>query len=190
VNIQKHPPRQAAPADPVEPSSLTSSPSVPQESYELRVLQALRRIIQAIDIHSRKLAQQHDITGPQLVCLHELHNAGPRTVSGLAKSIYLSPSTMVGIVDRLEEKGLVARMRDLQDRRKVVVALTDAGRIMLERAPSPMQDRLAESLGRLAELEQVSITLSLEKIVQLMEAEEIDAAPLLETGPLSPRKIP
>jgi len=186
MNTQKLP----SSTEPTATASLTSSPPVPTGSYELRVLQALRRIIQAIEIHSRKLTQHHDITGPQLVCLHELRNAGPRTVSGLARAIYLAPSTMVGIVDRLEEKGLVARMRDRQDRRKVVVALTEAGRAMLDNAPSPVQDRLAGALNRLPELEQVSITLSLEKVVELMEAGEIDAAPLLETGPLSPRKIP
>ena len=102
----------------------------------------------------------------------------------LAKKVYLSPSTVVGIIDRLEEKGLVARERSPSDRRQVQVSISEAGRQIAANAPSPLQDRLSEALKNLPELEQVSITLALEKVVDLMEAGRIDASPVLETGPI------
>jgi DNA-binding MarR family transcriptional regulator len=98
---------------------------------------------------------------------------------------------VVGIVDRLEEKGLVKRERGSRDRRQVQIALTAAGADLIAQAPSPLQQTLAAGLRQLPELEQVSITLALETLVELMNARSIDAAPLLETGPLhSPRRKP
>lgn len=166
-------------------SSLTDSPPVPERSYELRVFQALRKIIRAIELHSRKLASDYQITGPQLVCLLALQEEAPLTVKRLAQSAYLSPSTVVGIVDRLEEKDLVQRIRSTTDRRSVKISVTEKGQQLLSNAPSPIQESLARALQHLPELEKVSIALALEKVVDLMEARHIDAAPVLETGCLT-----
>lgn len=163
----------------------TQTPAVPADSYELRVLQSLRRIIRAVEIHSKKLVHSHKITGPQLGCLTAIKENGPLTTTKLAQAVYLSPSTIVGIVDRLEEKNLVTRQRSSKDRRKVQIHLTGTGEQLLDKAPSALQDKLADALKSLPELEQVSITLALEKIVDLMEADKIEASPVLETGSLS-----
>jgi DNA-binding MarR family transcriptional regulator len=163
----------------------TETPAVPDGSYELRVLQSLRRIIRAVEIHSKKLAHNYKITGPQLGCLSAIKENGPLTASKLAQTVYLSPSTIVGIVDRLEEKDLVLRQRGNRDRRQVQICLTDGGEQLLELAPSALQDTLAEALKLLPESEQISISLALEKIVALMEAGKIEASPVLETGSLS-----
>ncbi|MBN2644864.1 MAG: MarR family transcriptional regulator [Desulfuromonadaceae bacterium] len=163
----------------------TGNTVVPLDSYDLRILQALRRIIRAVDIHSYKLASQHKITGPQLACLLAIQEKGPLTGGNLARAVYLSPSTIVGIVDRLEEKGLVLRQRSRTDRRQVQLSITDEGRQLIAEAPSLLQDTLAQALTALPESEQVSITLALEKLVDLMEARHIEASPLLETGSLT-----
>lgn len=165
--------------------SLSESPPVPEKSYELRVFQSLRRIIRAIELHSHKLATEYRITGPQLLCLVALREEAPLTIKRLAQSAYLSASTVVGIVDRLEEKGLVTRIRSASDRRAVQISVTENGRFLLANAPSPIQESLAQALEGLPEEEKVSIALALEKVVDLMEARGIDAAPVLETGSLT-----
>jgi DNA-binding MarR family transcriptional regulator len=152
------------------------------QPLDLRILRALRRIIQAVDIHSRKLASQHKITGPQLVTLLCVAQEGPLTTSEIGKSVHLSNSTVVGILDRLESKGLVTRARGTRDRRLVHVTATDKAQELIASAPSPLQDVFADALYRLPELEQTAIALSLERIVELMEAKDIDAAPILELG--------
>lgn len=162
-----------------------TEPRVPKGSYDLRILQALRRIIRAVDIHSHKLSIQHKITGPQLACLMVVEAEGPLTNSNLAKRVYLSPSTLVGIIDRLEEKRLVERNRSSVDRRQVHISITPQGKQLIADAPSLLQDTLANALVELPEIEQVSITMALEKLVDLMEARHIGAAPLLETGSLN-----
>lgn len=170
----------------IQMDSLTNQePQIPKQSYELRILQSLRRIIRTVDMHSHKLGSLHKITGPQLGCLQAAKEHGPLTSAKLAKKVYLSPSTVVGIIDRLEEKGLVSRQRDSRDRRLVYICITQSGEKMVADTPSLLQDTLASALVELPEQEQVAITMSLEKLVDLMEARDVDAAPVLETGPLS-----
>ena len=162
------------------------SRQVPTTRYDLRVLQALRQIIRAVDLHSRQLLARHKITGPQLISLLSVEKYEPVTPSAIAGYIYLSPSTVIGILDRLEAKGLVRRDRDLKDRRLVQVSLTEQGKVLARNAPSPLQDTLAEAMGKLPETELVMIAESLERIVALMQMQHVDAAPILDTGPIVP----
>ena len=160
----------------------------PEDRYDLRILYAIRKIVRRIDIDSRKLAAKHQITGPQLIALITVVERGPIGVAGIAKHIHLSASTMVGILDRLEDKGLVHRRRDTHDRRKVYVSATDAGQMLVAEAPYPLQYSLQEALKRLSEREQKQTATSLERLVRLLGAEEIEAAPVLKIGPLG--KLP
>jgi len=167
------------PLDPAQPDSRQIS-----ERVDLRVLSAMRRIIHCVDLYSRELAAKTSITAPQLVCLITLAERGPMTATTISREVFLSPSTVVGILDRLEEKGLVRRERVSKDRRVVTVTASEQGRTVAESAPSPLQSRLTEALGALPLLDQVAIAESLERVVNLMEAQDIDAAPILATGPI------
>lgn len=154
--------------------------------YDLRVLRSLRRIIHGVDLYSKQLAITTQVTAPQLVCLLHVVNNGSVSATAIGREVHLSPSTVVGILDRLEEKGLVERQRSRQDRRIVRVTATQEGVELARKAPSPLQQTLAKSLSELPELEQATIALSLERVVALMEAPEIDAARILATGPINP----
>lgn len=156
------------------------------EPYDLRILQALRRIMRATDMHSRQLASEYQVTTPQLVTLRHVADRGPLTLRSLAEGVHLSSSTLVGIVDRLEKKELVARERGTEDRRQVFIAVTKKGRAFLRKAPSPLHDKLGEALAQISEREQASLAKALDRIVELMEAGDIDAAPVLHGGALHP----
>lgn len=143
----------------------------PSQQYDLRILRALRRITRSIALHSRQLAAVSHITAPQLMCLRTVIANGPMTATAISRDIHVSPSTVVGILDRLEDKGFVRRERGREDRRIVFVTATDAGRDLAAGAPSPLQKHLADGLNALPELEQATITLALERIVNLMEQE-------------------
>lgn len=160
----------------------TKTPDIADERYDLKILQSLRKIIRSVDIHSRKLSMQHDITAPQLIALLAVAEYGPLTIASISKEVHLSPSTLVGIIDRLEAKGYAIRERSAEDRRQVMISITKEGRAFTKQAPSPLQETLAEALSKLTPLEQATISLSLERIVELMEAKELDAAPILQTG--------
>ena len=152
------------------------------ETCGLRVLMALRRIIRAVDIYSSKLNSEFKITAPQLICLYSIGQEDGMILSELAKKVNLGVSTVNGIVDRLEEKGYLKRTRSETDRRRVVLSITSQGLDVAKSAPVLLQDRLASSLRQLPDLEQAAIALSLERVVELMEAEHLDTSPNLVSG--------
>lgn len=149
------------------------------------VLISLRRIIQAIDLHSRQLVRQHGITTPQLLILKQIDSEGTLTVSQLAKQISLKQTTVTDILNRLEKKDLIRRGRDTHDRRKVLVEGTESGRKLLDAAPSPMQETFQEKFEDLAPWQQSMILTSLQLLDSLMVDKEIVAAPILSTGALT-----
>jgi len=148
-------------------------------SFDKRVLRSLRRIIRSVDIYSRKLNSEFGLTTPQLLCLSALDEGHDMVMSDLARSINLSPSTVIGIVDRLEHKKLLQRVRSNTDRRKVKVEITEAGRDIANKAPSLLQDNFTQRFASLTQNEQLQITNALERVVELMDAESIDASPNL-----------
>jgi len=68
----------------------------------------------------------------------------------------------------------------------VQVTLTPSREALVANAPSPLQDMLAHAMINQSEAEQATIARSLERIVEMMEGRHIDAAPILETGPIEP----
>jgi DNA-binding MarR family transcriptional regulator len=152
-----------------------------------RVLSALRRVIRAVDIYSRQLVSEYQITGPQLVCLNAVLEKGPVTATDLAHDVQLSASTVVRILDRLEQKQLIRRDRQLNDRRRVHVTVTAMGRELSLKAPYSAKHPLRRALQRLPREDQETVTRLLETIVGAMDAEDLSAAPIVEIGgvPLS-----
>jgi DNA-binding MarR family transcriptional regulator len=148
------------------------------------VLASLRRIIRAIDLHSRDLVQKYGLTGPQLVVLKELMESSPQTVSRLASAVSLSQATVTGILDRLERKRMVERVRDSSDKRRVIVSPTATAEVALAGAPPLLQEHFTRAFDRLPEWERTQILSSLQRIVALMEADDVEAGPILITGPV------
>jgi DNA-binding MarR family transcriptional regulator len=154
-----------------------------EKEYSNRILKALRQIIHATDKYSRKLRNEFRITAPQLVCLNCIYENSPISASEISNIIHLSRSTLVGIIDRLEEKGFITRIRNQADRRRVSLEITDRGREMVTVAPSPLQDKLCESLAALSQGEQDKIAESIEALVQMMGAESIKGPTIPEIDP-------
>ena len=152
---------------------------------EEQVIAALRRITRAIDLHSRLLLQKNGLTIPQLAALRAIQRLQPITVGGLARDIYLGAATVTGILGRLAKRGLVSRTRGDLDRRSVVVELTDEGAQSVAEAPSLLQDRFHRELVKLQEWEQTMILATLQRIASMMDAKDIEAAPVLVPGVVS-----
>jgi len=89
----------------------------------------------------------HGLSLPQLHVLSVLKGAGGSLTTGeISRAIVRQSQTMTGVVDRLEEPGLVERVFDRSDRRKTWVRLTEKGERKLEEA-FPVANRLAEELS-------------------------------------------
>ena len=133
-----------------------------------RIIVALRKIMQSMDTHSRKLLKEYEITIPQVMCLYELFENSNVTLATLANNIHLTSSTLVGIVDRLEEKELVTRTRSNEDRRAVYIEITEKGKKFVSSTPHLLHNRLQQSIASLGNGEQLAIAQSLELLVQLL----------------------
>jgi DNA-binding MarR family transcriptional regulator len=138
---------------------------------ELLVL--LRKINQAVDLHSKYLNKNFGLTGPQLVLLQELSN-GEMTVSELARRISLSQGTVTDIIHRLEKKELIIKRRGNRDKRRVLITLSEKCKDLLTLAPPPLQETFTRYFSQIEEWEQLMILSSMNRIVQMMSAESID----------------
>ncbi len=146
------------------------------------VLIAIRRVIRATDLHSRHLTKTAGLTGPQLLILTNLGNHNEMTIGELAKE--LSQATITNIVDRLEARQLLKRQRAKNDKRKVLTYLTTNGRKMLKNAPTPLQEHFVEQFEKLNDWEQSMIISSLQRVATMMDASDLDVAPVLAIGEL------
>jgi DNA-binding MarR family transcriptional regulator len=92
----------------------------------------LRDLSSQLSVLNRTVGEQLELKEVDLGCLDLVARSGPMTPSALARSAGLHPATMTGILDRLERAGWVARERDPDDRRAVLVrALRErAGQIL------------------------------------------------------------
>lgn len=148
------------------------------------VLIALRRVIRATDLHSKHLAKTTGLTAPQIILMQTIRDNDQVTIGELANEMSLSQATVTTILDRLEKKELVLRKRSSEDKRKVHAFLTDKGASMLINAPMPLQDQFARQFNELHSWEKTMIISSLQRVAHMMDAQNIDASPVLDVGVL------
>jgi DNA-binding MarR family transcriptional regulator len=148
------------------------------------VLVAIRRVIRATDLHSRNLIKITGLTAPQQLVLMTIKEHESIIVGDLAQRMSLSQATVSTILDRLEDRGLVTREKAPQDKRRVNLKLTERGTEVVKDAPLPLQNRFVERFSALPEWEQSQITAALQRIAHMMDADSIDAAPVLDLGAL------
>lgn len=149
---------------------------------EEQVLINLRQIIRATDLYSRQLSKQFGLTAPQLLILQAIRHLGAVSISKLAAEVSLSQATVTTIIDRLEKRGLVTRHRSAQDKRVVHATVTAKGDAMTVQAPTLLQDVFSRRFAALDDWEKSMIVCSLQRVASMMNAENIDASPMLHLG--------
>ena len=147
-----------------------------------QVIIALRRMIRSIELHSRSLMGSHGLTGPQATLLRALKD-GPLTAGDLADRINLSQGTVTDILNRLEQRQLLALSRDNAARRRVIVALSPEGLALVSSAPPLLQERFSARFNQLPEWEQSQLLAALQRIAHMMNADDKEPlAPILTTA--------
>ncbi|MDA3898151.1 MAG: MarR family transcriptional regulator [Desulfobacteraceae bacterium] len=153
------------------------------QTLSKEVLISLRKIMQAIDLHSKSLNKKYGITGPQLVILRELSEHKEISVGELAKTVSLGQATVTGVLNRLEKRGFITRRRSKKDQRRVLIRATETCKKLLEEAPSPLQETFLNQFEKMHDWEKLMVVSSLQRMVVMMGAKAIDASPILATGP-------
>jgi DNA-binding MarR family transcriptional regulator len=105
----------------------------------------IEQLILATKQQFMALAREFELSPPGLIALKSLDPADPLPMSELASCLHLDNSTVTGIVDRLEERGLVERRTAAHDRRVKMLVVTDEGAAIrtkvverLASVPSPL----------------------------------------------------
>jgi DNA-binding MarR family transcriptional regulator len=145
-------------------------------------LRAIRRILRATDQGGRKLAAATGLTPSQLMVLQQIERTGATTPSAVAGALKFGQATVTNIVDRLEEAGLATRQRNDRDKRQFLLRATARGKAILDAAPDLLQERFRDRFEALPAWEQAMILAALERLGQLLDATDIDAAPLIDSG--------
>jgi len=138
------------------------------------IIYSIRRLIQAGELYSKELSKTYSISAAQLNCLLALYENGPLPPSQIAKHMLVKSSTVTGVVDRLEQKGLVQRVRNSPDRRVITIELTETGNQLSENAPPPIQQKIIDGLKKLSEAEIDEIAFTLSKLTDMLDVQDLE----------------
>lgn len=145
---------------------------------------AIRQIQRKIEQSARKLAETEGLTPSQLKVLQLLTEWPEVSAGWLSEQTQLKNATITSLIDKLEGRGMVSRRKFDTDRRKVWIKIEPPGRTALEAAPDLLQAKFEERFDRMENWQQAMLVSSLELLSNLLDAEKIDAAPVLDVGAL------
>lgn len=152
------------------------------------VVNDIRRIFQVLAEQSKKIESETGLTGSQLWVVKILEESSPMKISDLARRMYLNPATMVGLLDKLEAKKLVNRVRSAEDRRVVYIELTEQGRELVNRSPEVAKNLLVKELELISANELQTITEGLKSVVRILGATETPPQLIMSSDINFPRR--
>ena len=144
------------------------------------VLDNLRRVFKVVHRYSKRAEKVGGLTGPQVWAITVLADSAPIRVTDLARRMYLHPSTVVGILDRLEQHAQVTRTRSEKDHRVVTVSLTAKGRETVSKVPQIAQGLLLKGLKGLPGKDLSTVSVGLRMLVGILGVEGMPP-PLLQS---------
>ncbi len=147
----------------------------------LDILVSIRKIVRSLNLESKSIQKEFGLSIPQLLCLNHLEKSPGQQSNhkNLMDLLCLNSSTVTGIVNRLEKRGYVARIRSEGDRRVTNLILTASGAKLVNVTPNVLHERLAEKLNTLSQDDRQMVKKALEIITSAMEIRKLDAAPVL-----------
>ncbi len=139
---------------------------------------SVRKLVRAVYTDSQKMSKQFGLTAPQSAVLRLLVSRGGLSSADVSRLLYVTPSNITGIIDRLVKKGLVERVRKNGDRRVALITLTEAGRALSSTLPDPIEQKFISQLADL-EPEHVQIlAVAMNQILNLIDTQNVRDLPL------------
>ncbi|MEK7826983.1 MAG: MarR family transcriptional regulator [Thermodesulfobacteriota bacterium] len=143
------------------------------------IMDNIRRVFQILNEQSQRVKQETGLTGPQIWAIRVIHEHGPINISDIARRMYLHPTTVLGIIDRLEARGLVSRNRSKDDRRVVWLELTQDGKDLVQSTPEVAQGLLGARLEGVDLNDLTEIDEGIGHLVKIFGVQEIPPKPML-----------
>ena len=139
-----------------------------------QIIFSIRRLIQANELYTKELNKKYHISSAQLNCILTLYDYGPLPPSKIAHHIMVKSSTVTGVVDRLERKGLAERIRNSPDRRVITIQLTEAGKKLAQNAPPPIQQKILDGLKQTENAKIEQIVRSLNMLTGMLDVQDLE----------------
>jgi DNA-binding MarR family transcriptional regulator len=136
------------------------------------IVLTIRQLVSVVHSNSPKMKKQSGLTGPQAEALRILSREGPLSSVELSRKLFVTPSNITGIIDRLKKKELVERVRGVTDRRVSRLELTLKGRVAAESLPSSLEGKLINGLLDLEEEKILQMADQLKTILDLIRTPE------------------
>jgi DNA-binding MarR family transcriptional regulator len=145
------------------------------------ILGHIRKIVRVVNLESKRIEKEHGISIPQLLCLNFLSKQKGFISfhKDLKDYLQLNPSTVTGIINRLEKKGLIAKLPSADDKRSTPVVLTAKGLTLLQSTPEPLHEQITRNLQDLSESKLEQLELAFEMIIKFLNINDLDAAPIV-----------
>lgn len=115
----------------------------------LEFMRALWALDHALQSASKRLEARAGITGPQRLVLRILGRSPGLSAGQVSEVLHLHPSTLTGVLKRLEKRGLVERKADPADARRALLRLTARGAALDGQRSGTVEDAVKRALGRL-----------------------------------------
>lgn len=145
-------------------------------------LVALRRILRATELFGREVKESAGVTPAQFRVLQIIGERGQATATEISSRMRVSQATVTALVDKLVGEGMVLREKSTQDRRQTNIHVTPKGRTTLSEAPDPLQQRFVRKFSVMEDWEQAMLVASLERVAGMLDADALDASPVLDAG--------
>ncbi len=148
--------------------------------YSVEILVNIRKIVRSLNLESKSIQKDFGISITQLLCLNHLEQCKnyQSTHKNLMELLSLNSSTVTGIINRLEKKGLVVRMPKSGDKRITYITLTATGLKMFQDTPNLLHERLSTKLDALSEEDKEMVQKSLEIIISAMQIKDVEPYPV------------
>ncbi|MEE4355560.1 MAG: MarR family transcriptional regulator [Desulfococcaceae bacterium] len=135
------------------------------------IVDTVRKLSRAVHMDPSGMSKEFGLTDTQSGVLRMLAQSGPISSAQLSRKLFVTPSNMTGIIDRLEKKKLVERIRKTGDRRVALISLTEEGNSISPFLPDPIEKKLIKGLADLEPEKVRCLLASLEHILHLIGTE-------------------
>ena len=139
-----------------------------------QIIFSIRKLIQANELYTKELNKKYQVSSAQLNCILALYEYGPLPPSKIANHIMVKSSTVTGVVDRLENKGFVERMRNSPDRRVITIQLTETGKKLAQNAPPPIQQKIIDILRQTEKAKIDQIVHCLSMLTDMLDVQDLE----------------
>ena len=111
-------------------------------------MQRLWDLVHALAVRSKRMGRTLGVTGPQRLVIRVLGQSPDATAREISDILGLHPSTLTGVLARLEKQGMIQRKVDRVDRRRVRFRLTPAGRRIDRERKGTVEAAVRRAMGR------------------------------------------